>query len=80
MRIRFNSPEDQIKGNWILIKNTVSRRLRGDVFEIADEDAKLLDDNKLAYTIIPVDRDERDPGIQIPITFEIVRRGRVRAT
>jgi hypothetical protein len=74
MRIRFNSDEDRIKGNYVLLMNTVSRVYRGDVFEIADEDKKLLDDNHLNYTIIPVDQYEPDNEIRVPITYEIQRR------
>ena len=79
MRIRFNSEKDCIQGNWVLIQNTVSRRLRGDIFEIADEDRKILDAHKLSYTVLPVDPSPVDQAFRIPITYEIQRRNGDRA-
>jgi len=74
MLIRFNTDEDRLKGLMVLIKNTVSRRLRGNIFEIADEDRKLLDDHQLHYTILPVDSANSNETLRIPITYEIQRR------
>jgi hypothetical protein len=74
IRIRFNSEQDCVKGNWVLIKNTFSRRLRGDIFEIAETDRKLLDDQQLHYTIVPVEANGAGQEVRIPITSEIQRR------
>jgi len=73
IRIRFNSDHDRVQGNWVLLKNTVSRRLRDDVFEIAEEDRKLLDAHQLSYTVLPVDPSASDNEIRIPITYEVQR-------
>ena len=54
IRIRFASDQDRIKGNYLLATNTVVRRLRGHIFEIAERDRKLLDDHRLHYTILPI--------------------------
>jgi hypothetical protein len=70
LRIRFNSDHDRVQGNWVLLKNTVSRRLRDDVFEIAEEDRKFLDAHQLNYTVLPVDPNAADNEIRIPITYE----------
>ncbi len=74
IRLRFNSDEERIRGNWILLENTVSRRLRGGIFEITEEDRKILDAHQLDYTVLPVDPNEADQEIRIPITYEIQRR------
>ena len=54
IRIRFNSDQDRIKGSYLLTIRTMVRSLRGDIFEIAEADRKLLDDHQLHYTIIPI--------------------------
>lgn len=74
IRLRFNSDEEHIRGNWILLENTVSRRLRGGIFEIAEEDRKILDAHQLGYTVLPVDSNETDQAIRIPITYPVQRR------
>jgi hypothetical protein len=67
IRIQFSSDRDRIKGNYLLATNTVVRRLRGHIFEIAERDRKLLDDHHLHYTILPIpdpngsDRQVRNP-------------------
>ena len=75
IRIRFLTKEDRIKGSYVLITNTVSRRLRGDIFEIADKDRKILDDHQLHYEIVPVaESDGSDSAIRIPPPYEVQRR------
>jgi hypothetical protein len=75
LRIKFLTEEDCIRGNFVLIRNTLSRRLRGDIVEIADRDRKLLDDNGLHYTILPIPGpDGPDPAFRIPPTFEVQQR------
>jgi hypothetical protein len=54
IRIRFTSDQDRIKGNYLLTTNTVVRRLRGQIFEIAEKDRKILDEHQLHYTIVPI--------------------------
>ncbi len=54
IRIQFSSDQDRIKGNYLLATNTVVRRLRGRIFEIAERDRKLLDDHQIRYTILAI--------------------------
>jgi hypothetical protein len=75
LRIKFASEQDCVKGNYVLITNTVSRRLRGDIFEIAEADRKILDDNQLHYEVLPSPGpNDDDPAFRIPPTYEIQRR------
>lgn len=78
IRIKFDTHEDQVRGNYILITNTVSRRLRGGVFEIADQDLKLLDEHQIHYTILPVPDPTSAPDAEVgtPVTTELQRRKR----
>jgi len=74
LRIRFVSEKDRIDGNFVLMTNTVSRRLRGDIFEIADADRKLLDEHELHYTVVPVDTNGQDQEIRTPPTYDVQRK------
>ena len=75
IRIKFLSEEERIKGNYVLITNTVSRRLRGDIFEIDDRDRKLLDDHQLHNEVLPLPQaNGSDLSDRVPPTFEAQRR------
>ena len=75
IRIKFRSEQECIKGNFVLATNTISRRLRGDIFEIDDCDRKLLDEHQLHYEVLPLpEPNGSDPAIRIPPTFEAQRR------
>jgi hypothetical protein len=75
IRIRFPSEAERIKGNYVLLTNTFSRRLRGDIFEIEDRDRKLLDDHQIHYEILPLpDANGSPPPPPIPPPFEVQRR------
>jgi hypothetical protein len=74
LRIKFATDKDRIDGNFLLITHTVSRSLRGDVFEIADADRKLLDEHGLHYTILPLDANGSVPEVRIPPPYEVQRR------
>jgi hypothetical protein len=54
IRIQFTSDEDRIRGNYLLATNSVVRRLRGHIFEIAERDRKLLDEHQLHYTLVSI--------------------------
>ena len=70
IRIKFATDQDRIKGNYLLMRKTVSRALRGGIFEIADRDRKILDDHQLHYTILPIpDPSSPDEEIRIPPTY-----------
>jgi hypothetical protein len=80
IRIKFLTEQDRVRGNYVLLMNTLSRRLRGDIFEITDQDRKLLDDNQIPYTILPLPGpDEDDPAPRIPPPYEAKRRNGDRA-
>jgi len=53
VRIRFNTEQDRVQGNYLLATHTVVRRLRGQIFELAEQDLKLLDEHQLHYTLVP---------------------------
>ena len=75
IRIKFLSEQECIKGNYVLITNTVSRRFRGDIFEIDDRDRKLLDDHQLHYEVLPLPIPNGfDPAVRIPPPYEAQRR------
>lgn len=51
--IKFNSDQDRVKGNYLLVTTSITRRLRGQIFEVGERDLKLLDENNISYSIIP---------------------------
>ena len=53
VRIKFHSDQDRVKGNYLLTTSSITRRLRGQVFEVAEHDLKLLDEHRVPYSIIP---------------------------
>jgi hypothetical protein len=63
--IQFTTDQDRVKGN-------VVRRLRSQVFEIADQDLKLLDDHQIRYTLVPIpEPSDSDPEVRNPLTVEL---------
>ncbi len=72
VRIQFSSHDDLVKGNYLLATKTIVRRLRGQVFEIAERDLKLLDEHQLHYTILPIpDPCGSDQEVRNPLTVEL---------
>lgn len=72
IRIQFASDQDRIKGNYLLATNTVVRRLPGRVFEIAERDRKLLDDQKIHYTVLPIpEPNGSDNAVRNPPSVEL---------
>ncbi len=51
--IKFKSEQDRVKGNYLLVTTSITRRLRGQIFEVGERDLKLLDDHNISYSIIP---------------------------
>ena len=75
IRIRFPTEQERIKGNYVLLTNTVSRRLRGDIFEIDERDRKLLDDRQIPYEVLALPESNGfDPADRVPPPFEAKRR------
>ena len=54
IRIRFATDADRIKGNYLLATQSVVRRLRDQVFEIADRDRNFLDDHQILYSVLSI--------------------------
>jgi len=54
VRIKFDTDQDRIQGNYLLATRSVVRRLRGQIFEIAEQDQKILDEHQLHYTLVPI--------------------------
>lgn len=72
VRIQFSTDQDRIKGNYLLATNSVVRRLRGQVFELAQRDLKLLDEHQIHYTILPIPEPSgSDEEIRNPLTVEL---------
>ena len=74
VRIKFATDKDRVDGNYVLLTHTVSRCLRGDIFEIADTDRKLLDEHGLHYTVVPLEVDGSDQAIRTPPSYDVQRR------
>lgn len=72
MRLKFATDKDRIRGNYLLATNTVVRRLKGQIFEISERDLKLLDENEILYTVLPIpDPDDADETIRNPLAVEL---------
>jgi hypothetical protein len=72
VRIKFATDEDRIKGNYLLATNTVVRRLKGHIFEIAERDLTLLDENKIPYVVLPIpDPSKANETVRNPLTVEL---------
>jgi len=72
VRIKFASDKDRIRGNYLLATNTVVRRLKGRIFEIAEQDLRLLDENKVRYQTLPIpDPSNADEAVRNPLAVEL---------
>ena len=54
VRIQFPTDRDRIDGNYLLATRSVVRRLRGQVFEVAERDLEPLKEHRIAYTVLPI--------------------------
>ncbi len=72
IRIQFVSERDRVQGNDLLATRTVVRRLRGQIFEIAERDLNILDEHQLHYTLVPIpDPSSADDALRNPLTVEL---------
>ena len=72
IRIQFCTDQDRVKGNYLLATNSVVRRLRGQVFEIAERDLRLLDEHQIHYTVLPIPEPcGADQEVRNPLTVEL---------
>ena len=54
VRIKFDTDQDRVQGNYLLATHSIVRRLRGQVFEIAERDLRLLDEHEIHYTVLSI--------------------------
>ena len=54
VKIQFCADQERVRGNYLLATDSVVRRLRGQIFELAERDLKLLDEHQLHYTLVPI--------------------------
>ena len=72
IRIQFCTDQDRVKGNYLLATNSVIRRLRGRVFEVAERDLRLLDEHQIHYTVLPIPEPcGADQEVRNPLTVEL---------
>lgn len=72
VRVRFSSDQDRIKGNYLLATNSTVRRLRGQVFEIAERDLTFLDEHQIHYAILPIPEPRgSDEEVRNPLAVEL---------
>jgi hypothetical protein len=72
IRIQSCTDEDRVRGNYLLAIHGVVRRLRGQVFEIAERDRKILDDHQLHYTVVPIpDPSGSDQEVRNPLAVDL---------
>jgi hypothetical protein len=74
LRIKFATEKDRVEGNYVLLMNTVTRCLRGDIFEIADRDRKLLDERGLHYTVLSLETNGANEALRTPPSYHVQRR------
>jgi hypothetical protein len=72
VRIQFCADQERVRGNYLLATHGVVRRLRGQIFELAERDLKLLDEHQLHYTLVPIpDPSGSDQEVRNPLTVEL---------
>ena len=72
IRIQFRTDQDRVKGNYLLATNSVVRRLRGQVFEVAERDLRLLDEHQIDYRVLPIPEPSgADQEVRNPLTVEL---------
>ena len=54
VRIQFPTDRARIDGNYLLATRSIVRRLRGQVFEVVERDLELLNEHRIAYTVLPI--------------------------
>ena len=72
VRVRFSSDQDRIRGSYLLATNSTIRRLRGQVFEIAESDLTFLDEHQIHYAVLPIPEPlGSDHEVRNPLTVEL---------
>ena len=72
LRIQFLTDQDRVKANYLLATKSVVRRLRGQIFEIAEHDRKLLDEHELHYKVLSIPEPTgQDEEVRNPLTVEL---------
>jgi hypothetical protein len=71
IRIAFPTDGDRIQGNYLLATNGGVRRLRGQIFETTEHGVKLLDEHRIAYTVLPIPEPSgADQEVRNPLTVD----------
>jgi hypothetical protein len=72
IRIQFTTDQDRVRGNYLLATSSVVRRLRGQVFEVAERDLRLLDEHQIHYAVLPIPEPSgTDQEVRNPLTVEL---------
>jgi hypothetical protein len=62
VRIQFATDRDRIEGNYLLPTRSVVRRLRGQVFEVAQFDLELLNEHQIHYSVLAIPEPAGSPN------------------
>jgi len=72
VRIQFATDHDRIEGNYLLATRSVVRRLRGQVFEVAEGDLELLNEHQIHYSVLPIPAPTgSDQEVRNPLTVDL---------
>jgi hypothetical protein len=72
VRIQFLTDRDRIDGNYLLATHSVVRRLRGQVFEVAERDLELLNEHRIAYSVVPIpEPTDSHEAVRNPLTVDL---------
>ena len=72
VRIQFVTDRDRSAGNYLLATRSIVRRLRGQVFEVAQRDLELLNEHQIRYTVLPIPEPTGShQEVRNPLTVEL---------
>ena len=72
IRIRFQTDQDRVQGNYLLATQSVVRCLRGQIFEVSEAALQLLDDHHISYQTLPIPEPSgSDQEVRNPLTVEL---------
>jgi hypothetical protein len=72
VRIQFATDRDRSEGNYLLATRSIVRRLRGQVFEVAERDLELLNEHQIHYTVLPIPEPTGShQEVRNPLTVEL---------
>jgi hypothetical protein len=72
IRIQFPTDADRVRGNYLLATQGVVRRLRGQLFEFTERELRLLEVQRIPYTVVSIpEPSESDQAVRNPLTVEL---------